>query len=471
MFENLSDRLAHTFKSIRGQAKLSEENIQQALREVRTALLEADVALPVVKTFINEVREKALGHAVAKSLKPDQEFIKIVHQELIHLLGDEHAELNLKNEPPVVILLAGLQGSGKTTSAAKLAKFLQERENKKVMLASGDVYRPAAIRQLGVLAEQLGTTFFPADGSEKPVDIAKNALHAAKKAYMDVLIFDTAGRLHIDDEMMSEIKHLHSALNPTETLFVVDSMTGQDAANTARAFHEALPLTGVILSKIDGDARGGAALSVKQITGCPIKFMGSGEKVDALESFHPERIASRILGMGDLLSLIEEVERKSDKQAGEKLAKKIKKGKNFDLNDFLAQLQQMNQMGGLSSMIGKLPGMGAVKQQAMGQVGEKAMKQTIALIHSMTPKERRVPKIISGSRKRRIAEGSGNKIQDVNRLLKQFEQMQKMMKKMSKPGAMQKMMRGLGGMAGAGGMGDFANMGTLKDMLSSRDKD
>lgn len=470
MFDNLTDRLAHTFKSIRGQAKLSEDNIQQALREVRTALLEADVALPVVKSFIEKVKTDAIGQAVGKSLKPDQEFIKVVNDALIHILGNEQAELNLKSEPPVVILLAGLQGSGKTTSAAKLAKFLQESEKKKVMLASADVYRPAAINQLQVLSEQLGALFFPSTGSDKPVDIAKNALVAAKKEYADVLIFDTAGRLHVDQDMMDEIKQLHQNLNPTETLFVVDSMTGQDAANTAKAFHDALPLTGVILSKTDGDARGGAALSVKEITGCPIKFIGSGEKIEALEPFYPDRVASRILGMGDLLSLIEEVERKSDKKAGEKLAKKIKKGKNFDLNDFLAQLQQMNQMGGLTSMIGKLPGMGAAKQQAMGQMGEKAMKQTISIIYSMTAKERRLPKIINGSRKRRIAQGSGHKIQDVNRLLKQFDQMQKMMKKMSKPGAMQKMMRGLGGMGGIGGMGDIG--GAFPGMLpSDKDKD
>ena len=468
MFDSLSDRLSHTFKSIRGHAKLSDDNIQQALREVRTALLEADVALPVVKAFITQVKEKAIGQAVAKSLKPDQELLKIVNQELVHILGDEHAALNLNNEPPVVVLLAGLQGSGKTTSAAKLAKFLQESENKKVMLASADVYRPAAIQQLDLLASQLGARFCAAESSEKPVDIAKRALQSAKKEFMDVLIFDTAGRMHIDEEMMSEISQLHQVLNPAETLFVVDSMTGQDAANTAKAFHETLPLTGVILSKTDGDARGGAALSVKHITGCPIKYIGSGEKLEALEPFHPERIASRILGMGDLLSLIEEVERKSDKQAGEKLAKKIKKGKSFDLNDFLAQLQQMNQMGGLGGMIGKLPGMGAAKQQAMGQVGESAMKKTIAIIYSMTAKERRVPKIILGSRKRRIAEGSGNKIQDVNRLLKQFEQMQKMMKKMSRPGGMQKMMRGLGGMGGLGGMCD---LDALKDIMPKKNKE
>ncbi|TID98990.1 signal recognition particle protein, partial [Legionella pneumophila] len=324
--------------------------------------------------------------------------------------------------------------------------------NKKVMMASVDVYRPAAIHQLKVLAEQIDVAFFDSDPNEQPIKIAQKALESARKQYVDVLILDTAGRLHVDEDMMSEIKSLHKAVNPIETLFVVDSMTGQDAANTAKAFHEALPLTGVILTKTDGDARGGAALSVKQITGKPIKFIGSGEKIEALEPFHPERIASRILGMGDILTLIEEVERKADKQASEKLAKKLKKGKGFDLEDFKQQLLQMNNMGGISGMMSKLPGMGQLPKQAMQQVNDKAMAQTIAIINSMTPKERRIPKIIVGSRKKRIALGSGTQIQDVNRLLKQFEQMQKMMKKFTKPGGMQKMMRGIGGMAGLKGM-------------------
>ena len=453
MFETLTERLTRTFKNLRGQGRLTEENVQHALREVRLSLLEADVALPVIKEFIEQVKQKALGQEVLTELNPDQAFIKIVHDELIHIMGDERAELNFKTQPPAVFLMAGLQGSGKTTSTAKLARYLKESENKKVMVASVDVYRPAAIQQLKVLAEQIGVAFFPSEANEQPLAIAKKALDTAKKQYMDVLLIDTAGRLHIDADMMDEIKGLHKEITPIETLFVVDSMTGQDAANTATAFHEALPLTGVILTKTDGDARGGAALSVKQITGQPIKFIGSGEKVEALEPFHPERIASRILGMGDILTLIEEVERKADKQASEKLAKKLKKGKSFDLEDFKQQLLQMNNMGGVAGMMSKLPGVSQMMpQQAMQQVGDKAMAQTIAIINSMTPKERRIPKLIVGSRKKRIALGSGTQIQDVNKLLKQFEQMQKMMKKFTKPGGMQKMMRGLGGMAGLKGI-------------------
>ncbi|MBN9226871.1 MULTISPECIES: signal recognition particle protein [Legionella] len=453
MFETLTERLTRTFKNLRGQGRLTEENVQHALREVRLSLLEADVALPVIKEFIEQVKQKALGQEVLTELNPDQAFIKIVHDELIHIMGDERAELNFKTQPPAVFLMAGLQGSGKTTSTAKLARYLKESENKKVMVASVDVYRPAAIQQLKVLAEQIGVAFFPSEANEQPLAIAKKALDTAKKQYMDVLLIDTAGRLHIDADMMDEIKGLHKEITPIETLFVVDSMTGQDAANTAKAFHEALPLTGVILTKTDGDARGGAALSVKQITGQPIKFIGSGEKVEALEPFHPERIASRILGMGDILTLIEEVERKADKQASEKLAKKLKKGKSFDLEDFKQQLLQMNNMGGVAGMMSKLPGVSQMMpQQAMQQVGDKAMAQTIAIINSMTPKERRIPKLIVGSRKKRIALGSGTQIQDVNKLLKQFEQMQKMMKKFTKPGGMQKMMRGLGGMAGLKGI-------------------
>ncbi|QEY52660.1 signal recognition particle protein [Legionella longbeachae] len=453
MFETLTERLTRTFKNLRGLGRLTEENVQHALREVRLSLLEADVALPVIKEFIEQVKQKALGQEVLTHLNPDQAFVKIVHDELIHVMGDERAELNFKTQPPAIFLMAGLQGSGKTTSTAKLARYLKESENKKVMVVSVDVYRPAAIQQLKVLAEQIGVGFFPAEVSEQPLTIARKALDAAKKQYMDVLIIDTAGRLHIDADMMAEIKELHQAVNPIETLFVVDSMTGQDAANTAKAFHEALPLTGVILTKTDGDARGGAALSVKQITGQPIKFIGSGEKVDALEPFHPERVASRILGMGDILTLIEEVERKADKQASEKLAKKLKKGKSFDLEDFKQQLLQMNNMGGISGMMSKLPGVSQMMpQQAMKQVSEKAMAQTIAIINSMTPKERRIPKIIVGSRKKRIAQGSGTQIQDVNKLLKQFEQMQKMMKKFTKPGGMQKMMRGIGGIPGLKGI-------------------
>lgn len=452
MFDNLTERLNRTFKNLRGQGRLTEENIQNALREVRLSLIEADVALPVIKEFIEEVKLKALGQEVLTDINPDQAFIKLVHDELLHVMGDERVELDFKTQPPAVFLLAGLQGSGKTTSAAKLARYLKETENKKVMLVSVDVYRPAAIQQLKVLAEQIDVAFFASDANEQPVAIAKKALDSAKKQYIDVLIVDTAGRMHIDAHMMSEIKAVHQAIAPIETLFVVDSMTGQDAANTAKAFHEALPLTGVILTKTDGDARGGAALSVRKITGKPIKFIGSGEKIEALEPFHPDRIASRILGMGDILSLIEEVERKSDKKASEKLAKKIQKGQGFDLEDFKQQLVQMNTMGGISGMMSKLPGMGQLPPQAMKQANDKSITQIIAIINSMTALEKRVPKLIAGSRKRRIALGSGTQIPDVNRLLKQFEQMQKMMKKVSKPGGMQKMMRGMGGLAGMKGL-------------------
>lgn len=452
MFENLTDRLMQTFKSLRGQSHFSEENMQQALREVRLSLLDADVALPVVKQFVEQLKEKLLGQEVNKNLKPEQALVKIVREELIAILGDQRAELNTNTQPPAVFLLAGLQGSGKTTSAAKLARYLKEVDHKKVMLVSLDVYRPAAIEQLHILAGQIEVDFFPATAQEKPLDIAKKALATAKKQYMDAVIFDTAGRMHIDDEMMEEVKALHKATNPVETLFVVDSMTGQDAANTAKAFHEALPLTGVILTKTDGDARGGAALSVKFITGQPIKFLGSSEKIEALEPFHPERIASRIMGMGDMLSLIEEVERKADKASSEKLAKKLKKGKGFDLEDFKQQLMQMNTMGGVTGMMSKLPGLGQLPSGAMDQVNDRSTAQTIAIINSMTPKERRLPKIIVGSRKKRIARGSGTQIQDVNRLLKQYEQMQKMMKKFTKPGAMKQLMRGIGGMAGLKGL-------------------
>ncbi|STX50339.1 signal recognition particle protein Ffh [Legionella busanensis] len=452
MFENLTERLTRTFKSLSGQSRFTDENTQQALREIRLSLLEADVALPVVKQFIEQVRGKVLGQEVDLNLKPEQALVKIVNDELVHFLGDERVDLNFKTQPPAVFLMAGLQGSGKTTSAAKLAKYLKEQADKKVMLVSLDVYRPAAIEQLELLANQLNVPFHPAATHENPVNIAKQALDNAKKQYMDVLIVDTAGRLHIDADMMDEIKSIHQAVTPIETLFVVDSMTGQDAATTAKAFHEALSLTGVILTKTDGDARGGAALSVKSITGQPIKFLGSGEKIDALEPFHPDRIASRILGMGDILTLIEEVERKADKKASEKLAKKIKKGKGFDLEDFREQLLQMNNMGGITGMMSKLPGIGQLPQQAINQVNDKAMKQTIAIINSMTPKERRIPKIIVGSRKKRIALGSGTQIQDVNRLLKQYEQMQKMMKKFTKPGGLKQMMRGIKGFPGLKGM-------------------
>lgn len=452
MFENLTDRLTHAFKTLRGQSHFSEENMQQALREVRLSFLDADVALPVIKQFIDRLKEQLIGQEINKNLNPEQALIKVVREELIATLGDKRVELNTSTQPPAIFLLAGLQGSGKTTTAAKLARYLKEVAKKKILLVSVDVYRPAAIEQLRILANQIEVSFFPSDPKDQPLEIAKKALDTAKKQYVDAVIFDTAGRMHIDDKMMDEIKALHKAIRPIETLFVVDSMTGQDAANTAKAFHDALPLTGVILTKTDGDARGGAALSVKHITGQPIKFLGSSEKIEALEPFHPDRIASRIMGMGDMLSLIEEVERKADKASSEKLAKKLKKGKGFDLEDFKQQLLQMNTMGGVSGMMSKLPGLNQLPPGAINQVNDKSTAQTIAIINSMTRKERRLPKIIIGSRKKRIAQGSGTQIQDVNRLLKQFEQMQKMMTKFTKPGGMKQIMRGLGGMAGLKGL-------------------
>lgn len=452
MFDSLSDRLSGALKTLKGKGKISEDNIKDTLREVRMALLEADVALPVVKAFIGDVKERAMGAEVGKALDPGQAFIKIVNDELIKAMGEANDALNLSAKPPVVILMAGLQGAGKTTSAGKLAHLLKTREKKSVMVASADVYRPAAIKQLETVAGEVGATFFPSSTEQKPIDIANNAIKEAKKQFIDVVIIDTAGRLAIDEAMMEEIKALHAAIEPTETLFVVDSMTGQDAANTAKAFNDALPLTGVILTKADGDARGGAALSIRHITGKPIKFIGMGEKIDQLEPFHPERVASRILGMGDVLSLIEEVERKVDKKKAEKVAKKIMKGKGFDLGDFRDQLLQMNNMGGMAGLMDKLPGMGqipeAAKQKAMNN---KMTDRMIAMINSMTPKERARPELIKGSRKKRIANGSGTQIQDVNRLLKQFNQMQKMMKKLKGPGGMMKMMRGMKGMMPPGG--------------------
>ena len=450
MFENLTDRLNKTLKNLRGQGRLTDENISQSMREVRMALLEADVALPVVKEFVSKVKERAVGQEVSSSLTPGQALIKIVQAELEALMGQANESLDLRAQPPAVVLMAGLQGAGKTTSVAKLARFLQERESKKVMVASADVYRPAAIEQLKILADEVGATFFPSDGSQKPVDIARGALDHAKKQFFDVLILDTAGRLHVDEEMMGEIKTVHAAINPVETLFVVDSMTGQDAANTAKAFDEALPLTGVVLTKADGDARGGAALSVRHITGKPIKFLGMGEKVDALEPFHPERVASRILGMGDALTLIEDLERKVDKKKADKLAQKVRKGKGFDLEDFRDQLQQMQGMGGVASLLDKLPGMANVPDKVKNQVNDKEFVRMEAMINSMTPKERRHPDLIKGSRKKRITLGSGTTVQDLNKLLKQFKQMQKMMKKM-KGGKMARMMQGIAGKMPGGG--------------------
>ncbi len=451
MFDNLSNRLTSSLDHIRGRAKLTEDNVKDVLREVRMALLEADVALPVVKDFIAAVKERAIGTEVTKSLSPGQVFLKIVKQELENVMGQANDGLNLRVASPAVILLAGLQGAGKTTSAAKLAKYLKEREKKSVSVVSADVYRPAAIKQLQTLAGEVGVDFIESDISQKPIDIVNGAIDYAKKGHKDVLIVDTAGRLAVDDEMMAEIKALHAAVNPIETLFVVDAMTGQDAANTAKAFGDVLPLTGVVLTKTDGDARGGAALSVRHITGKPIKFLGVGEKTDALEPFHPDRLASRILGMGDMLSLIEEAEQKIDKEKAEKLAGKLKKGKGFDLEDFKEQLQQMKNMGGMSSMLDKLPGMGQLGN-IQDKVDDKMFVQMESLINSMTLKERRNPDVINGSRKKRISAGAGLQIQDLNRLLKQHKQMQKMMKKFSSKGGMQKMMRGLGGMMPGGGL-------------------
>jgi len=452
MFESLSDRLSHSLRTVSGKARLNEENIQDTMREVRMALLEADVAMPVVKGFVDAVKERALGEDVMQSLSPGQAFLKIVQSELEATMGSANEGLNLATTPPAVIMMAGLQGAGKTTTVAKLARLLKERDKKKVTVVSADVYRPAAIRQLEVLAEEVGVDFFPSDIGQKPVAIVQAALAHARIKFSDVLIVDTAGRLAVDADMMAEIGELHAAVKPVETLFVVDAMTGQDAATTAKAFGEALPLTGVILTKVDADTRGGAALSVRSITGKPIKFLGVGEKTTALDPFHPDRLASRILGMGDVLSLIEEVESKVDKKKADKLARKIKKGKKFDLEDFREQLQQMNNMGGITGMLDKLPGMGKMAQVAQQNVDTKMFTRMEVMIDSMTPKERRNPELIQGSRKRRITQGSGTQVQDLNRLLKQHKQMQKMMKKL-KGGGMEKMMRGLGGMMPPGGAG------------------
>lgn len=443
MLDNLTTRLSSVIKNLRGQARLTETNIQDALREVRMALLEADVALPVVKDFIAQVREKALGVEVLQSLTPGQALIGVVHDELTRLMGEHNAALNLATTPPAVILMAGLQGSGKTTSSGKLAKLLKEQMKKKVLLVSCDVYRPAAIEQLKTLAEQLGVDCFPSSSAQKPVDIALAAHDYARKHFHDVLIVDTAGRLGIDQAMMDEIRALHGAVKPIETLFVVDAMQGQDAVNTARAFNDTLPLTGIVLTKLDGDSRGGAALSVRHITGKPIKFVGVGEKLTGLEAFHPERMASRVLGMGDVLSLIEEAQRGVDHAEAKKLADKVKSGKNFDLEDFKAQITQMRKMGGLSAMMDKLPGAAGAALPAGAD--EKAMNRVEGIINSMTPAERRKPELLKAARKRRIAAGAGVQVQEVNRLLKQFEQAQKMMKMMSK-GGLAKMMRGMKGM-------------------------
>jgi signal recognition particle subunit SRP54 len=445
MFDNLSQRLAHVMKTLRGEARLTESNIQEALREVRVALLEADVALPVVRTFIERVRARALGEEVIGSLTPGQAAVGVVYRELVQLMGEKNATLDLATQPPAVILLAGLQGSGKTTTAGKLAQWLKTELRKKVMLASCDVYRPAAIDQLATLAAQVDAEFFPSTAGEKPVDIAARALLQARTHYADVLIVDSAGRLGIDEAMMREIAELHAQLKPVETLFVVDAMQGQDAVNTAKAFADALPLTGVVLTKLDGDARGGAALSVREVTGKPIKFAGIGEKLGALEPFHPERMASRILGMGDVLSLIEDVQKTVDREQVERLATKVRSGKDFDLEDFKQQVAQMKKMGGLSALAEKLPGNLAQLAQGAPGMDEKAIRRMEGIINSMTPQERTRPDVLKASRKRRIAAGAGVSVQEVNRLLNQFEQAQKMMKMMAK-GGIAKMMRSMKGM-------------------------
>ncbi|SNX58775.1 signal recognition particle subunit FFH/SRP54 (srp54) [Nitrosomonas ureae] len=444
MFDNLTHRLSGVIKTLRGEARLSESNIQDALREVRLALLEADVALPVVKDFIARVKEKAIGHEVMTSLTPGQTLVGVVHQELIAIIGGEKADLNLATVPPAVILMAGLQGAGKTTSSGKLAKWLMENKKKKVLLVSCDIYRPAAIHQLELLANQVGADFFPVQEGQKPGQIGSAALDYARRHHHEVMIVDTAGRLGIDEAMMQEIRELETLLRPIETLFVVDAMQGQDAVNTAKAFSDALPLTGVILTKLDGDARGGAALSVKHITGKPIKFSGIAEKLTGLEAFHPDRMASRILGMGDVLGLIEEAQRSADQQEAEKLMKKMKSGKAFDLDDFKAQFQQMRNMGGMSALMDKLPAQFSQAAQNV-KVDDKIINRTEGIINSMTKQERAKPEILKASRKRRIASGAGVSVQEVNRLLAQFEQARKMMKMMNK-GGMAKMMRGIKGM-------------------------
>ena len=454
MFESLTQRLSSTLQALRGKGRLTEDNIKDALREVRIALLEADVALPVVMALIEAVKARAIGQEVLASLTPGQALVKIVHDELAAVMGAQAVELNLNVPAPAIILMAGLQGAGKTTTVGKLAKFLREKRKKKVMVVSCDVYRPAAIAQLEALAKQVGVQFFPSQASQSPVEIAKACIDEARKTYMDVVLVDTAGRLAIDAAMMAEIQALHAALNPVETLFVVDAMTGQDAANTAKAFSEALPLTGVVLTKTDGDARGGAALSVRHITGQPIKFVGVGEKPDGLDVFHPDRAASRILDMGDVLSLVEQVQSQVDHEKAAKLAEKVAKGKKFDLNDMREQFIQMQNMGGLSGLMDKMPGMSQIPEHVKNKVIGKEMPHMIAIINSMTPKERRNPGLLNGSRRARIARGSGTTPADVNRLLKQYQQMESMMAKLSR-GGMKGMMRGMKGMLGGGFPGGF----------------
>jgi signal recognition particle subunit SRP54 len=452
MASALSDKLSRLVKEMRGQARITEANVQDMLREVRMALLEADVALPVVRDFVARVKEKALGREVVGSLNPGQALVGIVHRELVATMGEGVADLNLAAQPPAVILMAGLQGAGKTTTTAKLARHLVDKRKKKVLTVSGDVYRPAAIEQLKTVTAQAGAEWFPSSPDQKPLDIARAAVDYARKQYFDVLLVDTAGRLAIDEALMREIRELHAALNPVETLFVVDAMQGQDAVNTAKAFKEALPLTGIVLTKMDGDSRGGAALSVRQITGAPIKFAGVSEKIDGLEVFDAERHAGRILGMGDIVALVEQVTAGVDLQEAQKLAAKVKSGEGFDLDDFLSQIRQMKQMGGLSTLLEKMP---SQLQAKAGQVdmdkAERDIRRKEGIICSMTPQERRKPEIIKATRKRRIAAGAGVQVQDVNRLLNEFGQMQDMMKKM-KGGGLMKMMKRMGGMGGKGGM-------------------
>ncbi len=448
MFDNLTQRLTQSLNRLRGRGRLTEENIKDTLREVRMALLEADVALPVAREFIENIRERAVGQAVMKSLTPGQELIRIVRDQLISLLGEANEELNLNVPPPAVLLVAGLQGSGKTTTVAKLARWLKERSKKSVLVASCDIYRPAAIAQLEKLAQDVGSSFFPSDNSQDPVAIAKAAVESARRQFLDVVILDTAGRLHIDEAMMDEVRRVHDAIAPAETLFVVDSMTGQDAANVSRAFDQTLALTGVVLTKADGDARGGAALSIRSITGKPIKFIGMGEKITALEPFYPDRIASRILGMGDVLSLIEEAEQTIDRDQAQRIATKLKKGKGVDLEDFREQLRQMKKFGGVAALLDKLPGAQDLPKGAIERVNDRELLRLEAIINSMTPQERRFPAVVNGSRKRRIASGSGTSVQDVNRLLKQFAQMQKMMKRLNKRGGLSALMHGVTGRGG-----------------------
>lgn len=442
MFTQLTERLSTSLQKLRGIQRFTEDNIKEAISEIRRALIEADVALPVVKKFIDDVTEKAIGQTIIKSVRPEDAFVKLVQDELIEVLGGEAAEINLRAQKPVIILMAGLQGSGKTTTTAKLAKYLSETQKKSVMVTSVDIYRPAALDQLETLAKQINVAHFPSTPQDKPLDIVKRAIDHAKKQFLDILIIDTAGRLHIDDDMMHEIAEISKAAMPTETLLVVDSMAGQDAANVAKTFNEKLELTGVILTKTDGDARGGAALSMRIITGKPIKFVGTGEKIDGLSAFHPDRVASRILGMGDIVSLVESVKQKVDKKEADKIAKKLQSGKRFDFNDFLSQLNQMKKMGSMQSILDKMPGFAKVPKAAADMMDDKAIVKMEAMILSMTQKERRFPALINGSRKQRITKGSGTSIQDIGKLLKQFEKMQKMLKRFG-GNKMEKQMRQL----------------------------